>query len=52
VNGRDFVITAYQWNERFRDALPPTSDDVCITADGRRLDTPEKVIAFLEELNA
>lgn len=31
---------------------PPTDDDVSITADGRRLDTPEKVIAFLVEINA
>ena len=30
----------------------PTDDEVPITADGRRLDTPEKVIAFLEEINA
>lgn len=32
--------------------LPPTADDVPITRDGRRLDTPEKVIAFLREINA
>ena len=31
---------------------PPTDDDVMITRDGRLLDTPEKVIAFLEEINA
>jgi hypothetical protein len=30
----------------------PTPDEVCVTADGRRLDTPEKLIAWLEELNA
>ena len=30
---------------------PPTDDDVPITLDGRRLDTPEKVIAFLREIN-
>jgi hypothetical protein len=30
---------------------PPTDDDVPITRDGRRLDTPDKVIAFLEEIN-
>jgi len=34
------------------DALPPTSDDVSITSDGRRLDTAEKVIAWVHELNA
>ena len=32
--------------------VPPTADDVPITHDGRRLDTPEKVIAFLREINA
>jgi len=31
---------------------PPSDDDVPITIDGRRLDTPEKVIAFVEEINA
>jgi hypothetical protein len=30
----------------------PTADDVMITRDGRLLDTPEKVIAFLEEINS
>ncbi len=30
----------------------PTPDEVCVTADGRRLDTPDKLIAWLEELNA
>ena len=32
--------------------LPPTADDVPITRDGRRLNTPEKVTAFLREINA
>ncbi len=31
---------------------PPTPDDVCVTKDGRRLDTPEKLVAWLEEFNA
>ena len=31
---------------------PPTADDVPISLDGRRLDTPEKVIAFIDEINA
>ena len=30
----------------------PSDDDVPTTTDGRRLDTREKVIAFLEEINA
>jgi hypothetical protein len=41
-----------EFNELFRDALPPTSDDVSITKDGRRLDTAEKVIEFFAELEA
>lgn len=35
-----------------RDAPPPTSDDVSITSDGRRLDSKEAVIAFFAELEA
>lgn len=31
---------------------PPTDDDVPIARDGRRLDSPAKVLAFLEEINA
>ncbi len=30
---------------------PPTADDVSITGDGRRLDSPDKVLAFLREIN-
>ncbi len=30
----------------------PWPDDVCITADGRCLDTPEKLVAWLDELKA
>lgn len=31
-------------------SLPPTLDDVSITTDGRRLDTKEKVLEFLAEI--
>lgn len=31
---------------------PPTDEDVSITLDGRRLDTPQKVIALIDEINA
>lgn len=31
---------------------PPTDDDVPIALDGRRLGTPEKVLAYLAEINA
>lgn len=46
------VLTAQEFNEMLRDAAPPTPDDVSITADGRRLDTKEAVIAFFAELEA
>jgi len=31
---------------------PPTADDVPIALDGTRLDTPAKLVAYLEEINA
>jgi hypothetical protein len=31
---------------------PSTDDEVPITLDGRRLDTKEKILEFLAELNA
>jgi len=42
-----------QWSEEefFADALPPTDDDVPIAVDGRVLDSPEKLIAYLDEIN-
>jgi hypothetical protein len=46
------VRTFREMAEAFEHASPPTDDDVCITRDGRRLDSPEKVRAFLDELNA
>ena len=35
-----------------RHGPPPTADDVSITMDGRRLDTKDKVLAFLAEIEA
>lgn len=34
------------------DMRPPTDDDVPIALDGTRLDTPAKLIAYLNEINA
>lgn len=34
------------------DMRPPTADDVPIALDGTRLDTPGKLIAYLEQINA
>lgn len=33
-----------------RTAAPPTRDDGTITSDGRRVDTPEKLHGWLDEL--
>lgn len=45
------VVRQWTIEEMFAVARPPTDDDVSITADGRLLDSPEKVLAFLEEIN-
>jgi hypothetical protein len=44
------VMTAEEWFERMRDAPPPTDDDVSILWDGTRLDSREKVMAWLAEV--
>jgi len=43
--------TSEELRETFSELRPPTHDDVSITADGRRLDSIEKVRAFLAELD-
>ncbi len=48
---RDIVRQCSE-EEFFADALPPTDDDVPIALDGRVLDSPEKVIAYLDEINS
>ena len=45
------VLTREEFNE-MRDAPHPSSDDVSITSDGRRLDSKEAVIAFFAQLDA
>jgi len=42
-----------QWSEEefFADVLRPTDDDVPIALDGRVLDSPAKVMAYLDEIN-
>ena len=37
-------------NRLFIDAERPSSDDVSVTLDGRRLDSKEKGLAFIAEL--
>lgn len=46
------VMTAEEWFERMRHAPPPTEDDVSILWDGTRLDSREKVLAWLAEVEA
>jgi hypothetical protein len=46
------VITVEEWFERMRDAAQPTEDDVSILWDGTRLDSKEKVLKWLEEVEA
>ena len=44
--------SAEELAEMFKDAGPPTPDDMSITNDGRRLDSAEAVIEFFEEIRA
>lgn len=39
-----------EFNALVADAPEPTSDDVSVLVDGRRVDTPEKVRAFVAEM--
>jgi hypothetical protein len=43
-------MTAEELFERLRHAPPPTDDDVTILWDGRRLDSKEKVLEWLAEV--
>lgn len=42
--------TAKEWSERWNGGGPPTDDDQSRTWDGRILDTKEKVLEFLAEV--
>jgi hypothetical protein len=49
------LITSFPLDEVFaamQVAPLPTPDDVCVAADGTRLDTPEKILAWVNEVNA
>ncbi len=53
MSGAPIVLSYSDWVEAVRESgRPPTSDDVSVTLDGRRLDTKEKVLAFLAEIEA
>ena len=51
-HGAEPVVNFDGWAEAVRTAPPPTPDDVSITWDGRALDTKEKWLAFLKEIEA
>jgi hypothetical protein len=46
------VMTAEELFERMHDAEPPSDDDVPVTFDGRRLESPDAVREWLADLAA
>jgi len=46
------VMTAEELAEALRHAPPPTSDEVTVLRDGRRIDSRENALAWLAELAA
>lgn len=44
------VLTAEEWFKRMRHAPPPSEDDVSVLWDGTRLDSQEKVMAWLAQI--
>jgi len=45
------IVREWSEEEFFVDVLRPTADDVPIALDGRVLDAPAKVMAYLDEIN-
>ena len=43
-------MTFEDWDAQLRDLPGPTADEVTITPDGRRLDSKEKVLEWLGDL--
>ena len=43
---------SYEASEVLGGATPPSANEVSVTADGRRLDTPEAFVAFFDSLRA
>ena len=46
------VLSFEKLAEGLRHAGPPTADDVTVTSDGRRIDSREKALAWVEGMNA
>lgn len=51
-HGPELVLTFEELAEDVRHAPPPTDDDVSITWDGRAINTKEKLLAWLKEVEA
>jgi hypothetical protein len=49
-DGPELVLTFEELADAVKHAPPPTDDDVSITWDGRAIDTKEKLLAWLEEI--
>lgn len=45
-------MTFEELSESHRNAPPPTPDDVTVLFDGRRLDSKEKVLEWLAEIES
>ena len=48
----ELVLTFQELAEAVRHAPPPTEDDVTVTSDGRVINTKEKLLAWLKEIDA
>jgi hypothetical protein len=48
----ELALTFEELAEAVKHAPPPTDDDVMITWDGRVINTKEKLLAFLKEIDA
>jgi hypothetical protein len=46
------VLSGEEWVEKMKEALPPTDDDVTLLADGTRIDSKEKALAWLADIEA
>jgi len=46
------VLSGEEWVEKMKEALPPTDDDVTILPDGTRIDSKEKALAWLADIEA
>jgi len=51
-DGAELALTFEELAEASRHAPPPTDDDVTVTWDGRVINTKEKLLAWLKEIDA